>query len=191
MATALILASGSRYKRQLLERLRVSFHVYPADSDESSLPGETPHDLVVRLARLKAKTVAARFPDALVVAADQVAVRRGRIVGKPGTAERNIEQLRDASGEPVTFLTAVCLLRESDQRLEQHVDTTTVRFRQLTHVEIARYVELEQPFDCAGGFKSEGLGISLFERIESRDPTALIGLPLIWLSGAIRRAGLM
>lgn len=191
MADSLILASSSAYRRQLLERLRVPFAVHPAGADESALAGETARELVARLAEVKARSVAARFPPAWVIGSDQVAVCRGHIVGKPGSAARNVEQLRAASGQGVTFLTAVCLLRGSDGRLEQHLDTTTVQFRELTDAEIERYVDLERPFDCAGGFKSEGLGITLFDSIESRDPTALIGLPLIWLAGALRRAGLL
>ncbi len=191
MATSLILASGSRYRRQLLERLRVPFHVYSSDTDETPHPGEAPSDLAVRLARAKAQSVASQFPDALVIGSDQVAVCQDRVVGKPGSAVRAVEQLRQASGQSVSFLTAVCILRDADRRVEQHLDTTTVRFRELSEAEIARYVELEQPFDCAGGFKAEGLGISLFERIDSQDPTGLIGLPLIWVASALRRAGLM
>lgn len=191
MATSLILASGSRYRRQLLERLRIPFHVYTSHTDETPRPGEAPRDLAVRLARAKAQSVASQFPDALVIGSDQVAVCQDRLVGKPGNAGRAIEQLRQASGRSVAFLTAVCVLREADQLKEQHLDTTTVRFRELSEAEIARYVDAEQPFDCAGGFKAEGLGISLFERIESEDPTGLIGLPLIWVAGALRRAGLM
>lgn len=191
MAAALILASGSRYRRQLLERLRVPFHVFVANSDETPRADEAPRDLAVRLAQAKAEIVAAQFPDALVIGADQVAVCRGRILGKPGNAARNVEQLRLAGGQSVEFLTAACVLRESDRHVERHVDVTTVRFRPLTETEITRYVELEQAFDCAGGFKVEGLGVSLFEGIDSQDPTALVGLPLIWLAGALRRAGLM
>ena len=191
MPTTLLLASGSRYKRQLLERLRVPFHVYSPDVDESPQAGEAPQGLVTRLAALKARTVAAQFAESLVIGADQVAVCGGLITGKPGNAARCAEQLRNASGQSVSFLTAVCLYRENDQLADAYVDTTVVRFRTLTEAEIARYIELEQPFDCAGGFKAEGLGISLFDSIESHDPTALIGLPLIWLAGALRRAGAM
>lgn len=189
MSAALILASGSRYRRQLLERLRVPFHVFAANSDEAPHANESPRDLAVRLARAKAETVAAQFSDAVVIGADQVAVCRGQVLGKPGSAARNIEQLRLSSGQRVEFFTAVCLAREADRHIDQHVDLTTVHVRLLTEAEITRYVELEQPFDCAGGFKAEGLGVSLFERIDSQDPTALVGLPLIWLAGALRRAG--
>lgn len=188
MADPLILASASRYRRELLERLHLPFRVRQPDSDESARPGETPEALVRRLAELKARTVSAQFPEAWIIGSDQVAVCRERIVGKPGNAAMAVEQLRAASGTAVRFLTAVCVLRSPD-RIEQHLDVTTVRFRTLSEAEIARYLEIERPFDCAGSFKSEGLGISLFESVDSRDPTALIGMPLIWLSGALRRAG--
>lgn len=190
MPAGLILASGSRYRRDLLARLHVSFRVQTSELDETPQPDETPPDLVTRLARAKAAAVAVQFPDDWVIGADQVAVSRGRIAGKPRGAAQTIAQLKEASGQTVTFLTAVCLMHHRDARSEQHVDDTMVRFRTLTEAEIKRYVELEQPFDCAGGFKSEGLGIALADRIDSADPTALIGLPLIWLSAALRRAGI-
>ena len=144
---------------------------------------------MARLAREKALQVAERHPNALVIGADQIAVCEDEILGKPGTAAGNIAQLQRASGRALTFLTAVCLLHSHERHREEHVDETVVRFRQLSEAEISRYVELERPYDCAGGFKCEGLGIALFERIESNDPTALIGLPLIWVCGALRRAG--
>src|SRR5262245_28977525 len=189
MPPALILASSSLYRRDLLQRLRTPFRTDVAGIDESRRPGEPPRALVTRLAREKALKVAERHPGALVIGADQVAVSEAEILGKPGTAARNIAQLQQASGRPLTFLTAVCLLQSHEQRREEHVDQTVVHFRQLSEEEISRYVELERPYDCAGGFKCEGLGIALFERIESTDPTALVGLPLIWLSAALRRAG--
>jgi septum formation protein len=188
MPDDLILASGSRYRRELLGRLQVPFRVEAADLDETPRMSETPSQLVVRLARAKAEAVATHHPANWVIGADQVAVIDGRMVGKPGDAPRAVAQLRTASGRVVTFFTAVCLLRGLPPGLEQHLDETRVRFRALSDAEIARYVELERPFDCAGGFKSEGLGIALMERIESTDPTALVGLPLIWLSQALARA---
>ena len=188
-ATTLILASGSRYRRELLQRLGVPFSVEVAAVDEGAQPEEPPNDLAHRLATAKALAVAARHPEALVIGSDQVAVCRGRILGKPGDAARNIEQLQNASGSSVTFLTAVCLARGGEP-LDSHLDVTVARFRELARAEIERYVERERAFDCAGGFKAEGLGIALFERIESQDPSALIGLPLIWLAAALRRAGI-
>ena len=185
----LVLASASRYRRELLERLRVPFQVDAADIDESPLAAETPLELVSRLAREKASHVAIRHPTAYVIGADQIAVCRDEILGKPGNPARNIAQLQRASGQALRFYTATCLVRSKGELCEEHVDETTVQFRDLSELEISRYVELERPYDCAGGFKCEGLGITLFERIDSQDPTALIGLPLIWLSGALRRAG--
>jgi len=184
----LILASGSRYRRQLLERLRVSFHVHSPNLDESPLPVETHRDLAIRLARAKAQSVRDQFSDAIVIGADQVAVCGEQKLGKPGNAARTAEQLRLASGQKVSFLTAVCVA--GPHGTAEHVDVTAVLFRALSEPEIARYIDREQPFDCAGGFKAEGLGIVLFERIVSQDPTALIGLPLIWLSQALRDAGI-
>jgi 7-methyl-GTP pyrophosphatase len=190
MPADLVLASASRYRRDLLQRLGVPFDVDAADIDESRLPGETPTSLVSRLAREKALHVAKRHPAASVIGADQIAVAGHEILGKPGNAARNVAQLQRASGQTLTFLTAVCLVRSKSESCEEHLDETSVRFRELSESEISRYVELERPYDCAGGFKCEGLGIALFQRIDSQDPTALIGLPLIWLSGALRRAGL-
>lgn len=190
MPSSLILASTSPYRRVLLDRLRVPFAVQAPGCDETPKPGEEPRELAARLARTKARSVAMRFPDALVLGADQVAVCRDRIVGKPGNAARSIEQLGNASGQAVRFFTAVCLVRDRDGRLDEHVDLTTVHFRQLEEAEIARYVALEKPFDSAGAFKSEGLGIALFERIDSQDPTALIGLPLLWVAKALRAVGM-
>jgi septum formation protein len=189
MPDSLVLASASPYRRALLERLRVPFEVDPADVDENPREGEKPLDLVRRLAAAKAARVAERHPTALVIGSDQIAVCRHEIVGKPGTAAASIAQLRRASGQAVRFLTAVCVLGRNGKTLDEHVDTTTVHFRGLSDAEIERYVAIEQPFDSAGAFKSEGLGIALFERIESQDPTALIGLPLIWLAQALERAG--
>ena len=184
----LILASTSTYRRELLARLGVPFQCVSPRVDESRLPGEPAAQLAARLARLKAEAVAARHPDALVVGSDQLALRRHDILGKPGTVEACREQLRASSGQEVVFMTAVYLAGTG--RPECHVDHTTVRFRDLSDAEIDRYVEREQPLDCAGGFKAEALGISLFARIESADPTGLTGLPLIWVCGALRRAGL-
>ena len=184
----LILASTSRYRRELLARLRTPFECVSPGVDESRLPGESPSMLAVRLARLKVEAVAARHPGALVVGSDQVAVRGDDVLGKPGSVERCIAQLRASSGHAVEFLTAVHVVL--GVHTESHVDRTVVRFRTLTDAEIARYVDLEQPLDCAGGFKAEALGISLFEAIESADPTGLTGLPLAWLSGALRRAAI-
>ncbi len=185
----LVLASTSQYRRQLLERLGIRFTVAAPSVDESPLPGETPLDLVARLARAKAEAVADRHRSSVVIGSDQVALSGREIIGKPGNPERCIEQLKSFSGQRLTFHTAVHVIHSDSGSNEGHVDVTTVYFRKLTDEEIERYVARERPVNSAGGFKVETLGISLFERVESQDPTALIGLPLIWLSGALRRAG--
>jgi septum formation protein len=189
-APRLILASTSAYRRALLERLGVRFECVRPDADESALPGEPPADLARRLARLKADSVAAGRADAVVVGSDQVAVLGAQVLGKPGSVERCIEQLAQSSGREVAFLTAVHVVDARTARTESHIDRTVVKFRILERPEIERYVAADNPLDCAGGFKAESLGIALFERIESEDPTGLTGLPLIWLCGALRRAGI-
>ena len=186
----LILASTSRYRAGLLSRLGIPFTTEGPGVDETPRPGEGPAEQAVRLARAKAEAVAHRHPAAWVIGSDQVAVRGNEVLGKPLDAARCEAQLTASSGREVTFLTAVCLARAGDGRRLEHLDTTRVQFRSLAPAEVRRYVQLEQPFDCAGGFKCEGLGIALFERIESSDPTGLIGLPLIWVAGALREAGL-
>lgn len=189
-ALPLVLASTSRYRRLLLERLGLPFVTCGSAVDEQRGADEDSITLAQRLSREKAAAVAARYPNSLIVGSDQVAVRGRVLLGKPGTRERCIEQLRDASGQRVIFHTGVEVLDTRSGRRESHVDTTTVTFRTLTDAEIRRYVDADQPLDCAGGFKCEALGISLFDRIDSHDPTALMGLPLIWLCGALRRSGI-
>jgi len=185
----LVLASTSRYRRELLERLRLSFDVARPEVDETALPGEAPQALAVRLAEAKARAVARTLEgDAWALGSDQVADLDGRALGKPGGREAAIAQLRAMSGDTVQFHTALCLAH-ADGRSLAAIDRTEVRFRALTEAEIERYVDAEQPFDCAGSFKSEGLGIALFEAIENRDPTALVGLPLIATCALLRQAG--
>ena len=186
----LILASTSAYRRALLERLKLPFDSVPPDVDETRLAHEPVESLVVRLARAKADAVAVRFSDAIVIGSDQAAARGDEILGKPLTVERCVRQLHESSGHDVVFFTAVHIVDGRAGRREQHVDRTVARFRQLTGDEIARYVERDQPLDCAGGFKAESLGIALFERVETSDPPALTGLPLAWVAAALRRAGL-
>jgi septum formation protein len=186
----LILASTSPYRRALLERLNLPFECVAPNTDESPLVGESAQALAQRLARLKAESVAALHPDSVVIGSDQVAVRGPDRLGKPGSVERCIEQLERSSGREVEFLTAVHVVNGPAGNAEVHVDRTLVRFRPLSRSEIERYVAADHPIDCAGGFKAESLGIALFERIESADPTGLTGLPLIWLSHALRRAGI-
>ncbi len=185
----LILASTSPYRRALLERLRLPFTAVAPQVSEAYESGELPADRAARLALAKAQAVADRHPEALVIGSDQVAAHGQQVLDKPGDAARCRAQLAAASGARVRFHTGCALLGAGGAVRSVHLDTTTVLFRSLEAAEIARYVEAERPFDCAGGFRVEGLGISLFERIESSDPTALIGLPLIWLAAALRRAG--
>lgn len=189
-APRLILASTSAYRRELLARLRVPFEAVAPGCDEQHLPDEPAQALALRLARLKAETVATRHPGSVVIGSDQVAVRGTEILGKPGTVERCTAQLRQSSGHELAFLTAVHVVDGRNGRAQSHLDRTVVQFRELGEDEIARYIAADAPLDCAGGFKAESLGIALFDRIESSDPTALTGLPLIWVSAALRRAGI-
>ena len=185
----LILASSSPYRRELLARLRLAFESIPPEVPEVHLEGESPADRSLRLALAKAQAVARLHPGALVIGSDQVAAVGERLLGKPGDAARCRDQLGALSGKTARFYTACALLGVNAGVRLAHVDTTTIVFRTLSAAEIERYVACEQPYDCAGGFKAEGLGVALFECIESEDPTALIGLPLIWLAGALRGAG--
>lgn len=187
----LVLASTSLYRRQLLERLRLPFIVHSPGIDETPLPNEDVISLVHRLAKAKAEAVALRYPDSVIIGCDQAAVRGAAILGKPGTTEAAVAQLKAASGAQILFHTAVHVITPQPARHDAHVDTTVVKFRSLHDEEIARYVATEQPLDCAGAFKAEAQGITLFERIDSQDPTALTGLPLIWLAAALRRAGFL
>lgn len=184
----LILASTSPYRRSLLQRLGVPFTALPPQAPEDILPGELPPDRALRLSIAKAQALASRHPQAVIIGSDQVAALGSQILEKPGDAARCRAQLTAASGSSARFHTGCAVIGVHAGIRMVHLDTTTVFFRSLSTPEIERYVERERPFDCAGGFRVEGLGISLFESIESRDPTALIGLPLIWLAGALRRA---
>jgi len=184
----LVLASTSPYRRDLLARLGLPFDTARPGVNETPGPGESPLALAVRLAEAKAVDVASANGDAWVLGSDQVAELDGTALGKPGDAERARAQLAAMSGRAVCFHTGVCLARGDGRRLAA-LDTTTVRFRALSDGEIARYVAAERPLDCAGSFKSEGLGIALFEAIESQDPTALVGLPLIATARLLREAG--
>jgi septum formation protein len=190
----LILASTSRYRRELLERLGLSFSCIAPGADETAQPGERPEALVARLARAKASAVGRQHPQAWVIGSDQVAVRsdtagKESILGKPGSVVRCIEQLQLCSGRTVSFLTAVAVIRQESSALFEFTDTTRVRFRVLDLPTIERYVAKEAPLDCAGSFKSEALGITLCDSIDSADPSALIGLPLIRLSAVLRSVG--
>jgi septum formation protein len=183
----LILASGSRYRAQLLERLGIRFEAVAPDLDESAGAGEPAARLASRLAEAKARALTARFPGRWILGSDQVASCDGELMGKPGEHRKAVEQLRRLSGRTAQFHTAVALAR-GQQRLTA-LDLTTVRFRQLGDAEIERYLSAEPAYDCAGSFKCEGLGITLLETVESCDPTGLIGLPLIAVSRLLREAG--
>jgi septum formation protein len=188
-APSLILASTSSYRRELLARLRLRFSSLAPGVDEAAVAHETPLARAQRLALAKARAVAEREPGATVIGSDQVAVCKGELLEKPGTAERCREQLRWLSAAAATYYTAVAIVQLERNQTLQFVDTTTVYFRPLTEAEIERYIAAEQPFDCAGGFRSEALGISLFARVVSEDPTGLIGLPLIALARGLRQLG--
>lgn len=190
--THVVLASTSRYRRELLARLLPDFAVDAPDVDETPIAGESPRDLAIRLASAKAQAVAARHPDAIIIGSDQVAELDGIALGKPGSVEAARAQLAASSGKTLSFHTALCVLDMRNNAAVAHSarDCTQVVFRTLDAATIARYVDAEKPLDCAGSFKAEGLGIALFERIESSDPTALIGLPLIALAHLLREAGL-
>lgn len=180
-ASRLILASTSPYRRELLARLRVPFEVASPGVDETPRAGESPAELVVRLAREKAKAVAARYRDALVIGADQVAVLGDAVLSKPLAHDNAVAQLRAMRGRRVSFLTAVALVRGSDGATRERLVPCHVDFRNYSEEVIDRYLRVEQPYDCAGAAKIEGLGIALVRRLDGEDPTALIGLPLIAL----------
>ena len=187
----LVLGSTSRYRRELLERLNLPFEVAAPDVDETPLPGEAPRDLALRLALAKARTVAQQHPGAVVIGSDQVADLGGEPLGKPGQHERAVQQLRQMRGQTVVFQTAVAVVCAATDFEQVELAPVEVRFRDLSDEEIERYLRAEQPYDCAGSAKSEGLGIALLDAIHSDDPTALIGLPLIRTCRMLRAAGLV
>ena len=186
----LILGSTSAYRRELLQRLRLPFEVAAPDVDETPQPGERPPELARRLALAKARAVAQRHPSALVIGSDQVADLGGEPLGKPGTHERAVEQLRRMRGRTVIFQTAVAVVCIETGFEQLDLAPVRVRFRDLGDAEIETYLRAETPYDCAGSAKSEGLGIALLESIESDDPTTLVGLPLIRTARMLRAAGL-
>jgi septum formation protein len=190
-AMKLILASTSRYRKDLLARLNLAFDSVAPEVDETPLANERPIDTARRLALAKAQAVCGRHPDALIVGSDQVAVCEGRRLDKPGSHANAVRQLRHASGRSVVFHTAVVLLNSRSGRVQTEVVPTETRFRSLSEAEIERYLGAEPAYDCAGSAKAEGLGISLLEEIQSPDPTALIGLPLIALCTMLRNEGII
>lgn len=187
----LILGSSSSYRRELLSRLRIPFEVMSPDIDEAALSGESPETTALRLAQAKAVAIASRAPGALVIGSDQVATLDGEQIGKPGSHDRALRQLQKMRGHTVVFHTALCLLDDrpnrTSPRLQLENIQTRVVFRDLPDHELDAYLRIEQPYDCAGSAKNEGLGIAILDRIESSDPTALTGLPLIALTSMLRR----
>ncbi len=184
-----VLGSTSRYRRELLARLHLPFEVSAPEVDETPLPGEAPRELALRLALAKAKAVAARHPEAVVIGSDQVADLAGQPLGKPGTHERAVQQLRQMRGQAVVFQTALAVVCLASGFEEVDLAPVRVQFRALTDTEIENYLQAEKPYDCAGSAKSEGLGIALLESIDNDDPTALVGLPLIRTCRLLRAAG--
>ncbi|MBU0829425.1 MAG: septum formation inhibitor Maf [Gammaproteobacteria bacterium] len=187
----LVLGSTSRYRRELLQRLNLPFDVAAPDVDETPLPSEAPRALALRLALAKALAVAQQHPDAVVIGSDQVADLDGEPLGKPGHHERAVQQLRQMRGQTVVFQTAVAVVCIAASFEQVDLAPVEVKFRELSDDEIERYLRAEQPYDCAGSAKSEGLGIALLDAIHSDDPTALIGLPLIRTCRMLRAAGLV
>ncbi|CAN7280928.1 Maf family nucleotide pyrophosphatase [Variovorax paradoxus] len=189
MQRPLILASTSRYRRELLNRLHLPFDIQPPEVDETALDGETPRELAERLALEKARAVAARFPEAVVIGSDQVAELAGEALGKPGDHARATAQLRRMRGQTLVFQTAVAVVCEATGFVQRDLAPVRVVFRELSDAAIEQYLQAEQPYDCAGSAKSEGLGIALLSAIDSDDPTALVGLPLIRTCRMLRAAG--
>ena len=186
----LILGSTSRYRRELLERLRIPFDLVAPEVDETPAPGETPRDIALRLALAKARAVAARFPQAVVIGSDQVADLHGEPLGKPGDHARATSQLRRMRGQTVVFQTALSVVCQESGFAQTDLAAVRVKFRDLSDAEIENYLIAEQPYDCAGSAKSEGLGIALLESIDNDDPSALVGLPLIRTCRMLRAAGI-
>ncbi len=185
----LVLGSSSPFRKQLLEKLQLEFDTYSPDIDETHLIDESPPQLVQRLALAKAVEVAKQYPETLIIGSDQVAVHNKNILGKPGNLENAITQLTSFSGETVHFITGLCLYNASSKQHQYYQDDTFVSFCDLKQSEIIHYLQTEKPYQCTGSFKSEGLGIALFHSIESNDPNALVGLPLIKLVQMLKNEG--
>jgi septum formation protein len=189
MTRPIVLASTSPFRRQLLEKLGLAFETASPDTDETRAPGEAPEQLVCRLAEQKARAVAGAYPDALIIGSDQVACLDDQVLGKPGDHPCAVEQLSAASGRVVTFLTGLCLFNSATNRAQVICEPFRVHFRDLTPTQIENYLQREQPYRCAGSFKSEALGITLFSKLEGDDPNSLIGLPLIRLIAMLENEG--
>jgi septum formation protein len=188
-APPIVLASSSQYRRGLLDRFLAGYEAISPDVDESNVDGLEPRDLVSQLARKKAEAVSVHARQALIIGADQLAVLDDQVLGKPGDHSKAVEQLLAASGKTVSFLTAVCILDPVGRTRHEHVDTTSVRFRNFDRRLAEAYLRHDEPYDCAGSFKIEGAGFVLFESVNAEDPTALIGLPMIWVAGRLIKLG--
>lgn len=186
----LVLASSSPFRRALLDKLQLDYTTDSADIDESPVAGESVEHMVTRLAEAKARALADNYPEALIIGSDQSATLDGQLLHKPGGYEKAFQQLKAASGQQVTFYTGLCLLNTQNQTADTLCDPFTVTFRELTDSEIQHYLEREEPYNCAGSFKSEALGISLFESLKGKDPNSLIGLPLIELCRLLKKQGM-
>jgi len=181
MSKTLVLASTSPFRKEILSRLHVAFETFAPLVDESPLENESPSQLVTRLSILKAKSAQSKYPDALIIGSDQVAVIDNTILGKPGNHEQAVKQLNQVSGKQVDFLTGLSVINTETDKIQTDMVDFSVKFRQLTSTQIENYLKLDKPYNCAGSFKSEGLGIALLDRMIGSDPTAIIGLPLIRL----------
>ncbi|ANO51145.1 Maf family protein [Woeseia oceani] len=188
-AAPIILASTSRYRRGLLDRFLNEYEVVAPGVDEHAVSADDPHTLATSLARSKAEAVSSQYRDAVIIGADQVAVLDSAIIGKPGSHAKAVEQLMAASGKTLKFLTAVCVLDPHGRKRYEHIDETTVRFRKFDRRQAEVYLHHDEPYDCAGSFKVEGAGFVLFRSVSTEDPTALIGLPMIWLAATLRELG--
>ena len=188
-APTILLASSSRYRRSLLDRFLDDYESVSPDVDESNVDNLEPEQLAAQLARKKAEAISKNAPRALIIGADQLAVLDDRVLGKPGTHQKAVEQLVAASGKAVRFVTAVCMLDPVSRKRYEHIDTTIVRFRQFDRRLAETYLRHDEPYDCAGSFKVEGAGFVLFESVKAEDPTALIGLPMIWVAGRLLELG--
>lgn len=188
-AAPILLASSSRYRQGLLDRFLNDYQTVSPNIDESANPGEEPQTLASRLSRSKAEAASSSNREALIIGADQLAVLNDKVLGKPGDHQKAVEQLLAASGQSVTFLTAVCVLDPVTRQRFEHTDKTVVRFRQFDRRLAEAYLKHDEPYDCAGSFKIEGAGFVLFESVTTDDPTALIGLPMIWLAGRLQELG--
>ena len=190
MHSSVILASTSRYRAELLHRLKIEFEQHPPECDETPHNGEAAEALVERLSRVKAQSVADRFPDHLVIGSDQVASCEGMIIGKPVDHEDAVSQLQTLSGRTITFITGLCVMHKRTGRELQNVVRTEVQFKQLDNTQIIRYLKADEPYDCAASFRSEGYGSTIVKRISSDDPTAIIGLPVILVASYLDQLGM-